>query len=127
MFKLNNKDTRICKANDNVNNKVTVVVVLISLLLTLNIFYFTEHIPLVSSIIQPVYPSGFIFGREGVRCYVYRLELILGMLIVQHIWEAYIQGVIYRDQINRILQCIKIVQLCSGFKLHEFWRNTDYL
>ena len=72
MFKLNNKDIRICKVNDNVNNKVTVVVVLISLLLTLNIFHFTEHIPLVSSIIRPVYPSGFIFERKGVRCDVYR-------------------------------------------------------
>ena len=33
MFKFNNKDTRISKVNDKVNNKDTVDVVLVSLLL----------------------------------------------------------------------------------------------
>ena len=40
MFKVNNKDTRICKVNDKVKNKDTIDVVLASLLLTLNTFYF---------------------------------------------------------------------------------------
>ena len=40
MFKVNNKDTRICKVNDKVKNKDTIDIVLASLLLTLNTFYF---------------------------------------------------------------------------------------
>ena len=40
MFKLNNKDNRIRKVNDNVKNKDAADVVLASLLLTLNIFHF---------------------------------------------------------------------------------------
>ena len=40
MFKVNNKDTRIRKINDKVSNKDTVNVVLVSLLLTLNMFHF---------------------------------------------------------------------------------------
>ena len=76
MSKVNDKDTRICKVNDNVNNKVTVAVVLMSLLLTLNIFRFTEHIPLVSNVVRLVYPSGPTFeGKVGGvgRAYVWEL------------------------------------------------------
>ena len=40
MFKVKNKDTRIRKVNDKVKNKETIDVVLASLLLTLNTFYF---------------------------------------------------------------------------------------
>ena len=40
MFKVNNKDTRICKVNDKLKNKGIVDGVLTSLLLTLNIFHF---------------------------------------------------------------------------------------
>ena len=40
MLKVNNKDTRIHKVNDKVNNKDIVDVVLVSLLLDLNTFHF---------------------------------------------------------------------------------------
>ena len=40
MFKVINKDTRIRKVNDKVNNKDILDVVLVSLLLTLNTFHF---------------------------------------------------------------------------------------
>ena len=40
MFKVNNKDTRICKVNDKVKNEDTVDAVLPSLVLTLNKFHF---------------------------------------------------------------------------------------
>ena len=70
---------------------------------------------------------GLYLGGRGLGGTYIRVELILGMLIVQHILEAYIRGVIYRDQINGTLQCIKIVRLYSGLKLHEFGQNTDYL
>ena len=44
MFKVNNKDTRIRKVNDEVKNKDTVDVVLASLLLTLNSLLLTFYL-----------------------------------------------------------------------------------
>ena len=43
MFKINKNGTRIRKVNDKVNNKYTVDVVLVSLLLTLNTFHFWKQ------------------------------------------------------------------------------------
>ena len=40
IFKVNSKDTKICKVNDQVKNKDTVDVIPASLLLTLNTFHF---------------------------------------------------------------------------------------
>ena len=71
MFKVRNKDIRICKVNDNVNSKVTVAFVLISFLLTLNKFQFTEHIPLACSISKWVYI--WEEGGEVERIYVWSL------------------------------------------------------
>ena len=90
MYKVNNKDTRTCKINDNINNKVTFAAVLISLLLTLNIFLFTKQISFVSCVILPVYPSGPIFERKWMgwgiiyTCGAYIQDI--------NIWEAYIRG-----------------------------------
>ena len=38
MFKVNNKDTRICKVNNKIKNKETTDVVLVTLFLTLSTF-----------------------------------------------------------------------------------------
>ena len=47
MFKVNNKDTKIRKTIDEVNNKDTVDVVLVSFRLTLNIFHFLLSVSIV--------------------------------------------------------------------------------
>ena len=58
---------------------------------------------------------GLYLGEKGWGGAYIRVRLILGMLTGQHIWGAYIWvGGIYPDQINRIFQCIKIVQLSQA-------------
>ena len=124
---INNKDTRICKVNDNINNKVTITVVLISLLLTLNIFHFNEHIPLVSSIVRPVYPSGFIFQRKGVGWDVYTYGAhTRGVNCTTYLGGIYLGGLCTGSKLTG-LYSVSIVRLYSGLKLHEFRQNSDYL
>ena len=113
MFKVNNKDTRICKINNNVNNKVTVAVVLISLLLNLNIFHLWFQCYL-NSLSKWAYIRG---GWVVYACEAYTRDVN---------WTTYLGGIysgerIYLDQINRILQCMKIVQLSQ---ISSIW--TEY-
>ena len=79
-----------------------------SLLLTLNIFHFTERIPLVSSVIQPVYPSGSTFRERWVGWGVYTCgAYIRDVNSTTSLGGIYsgrgvVRGVAYRDQVNGI-------------------------
>ena len=72
MFKINNKGTRIRRVNDKVNNKDTIDVVLVSLLLTFNTFDYLLQ--------------SFYFWIGSVNC---RLELLLVVLTLCSCWNQF--------------------------------------